>query len=230
MSSVNNKLKHKSAQEGRLKRFSSGVFGTIQQPRNNLVHGFYYHPPEYNDNKNYGTIIRLSKLLNKKDIRCFYSGILLDHSNGENISPQKDPCVLTKDHLVPLRRDVPDVPHEDTQRVSCCWVPSAYIVNNTLGLSPLMVRLTIRRWLSTVYFDRDNPSPDDIFNVRWTIISMFDHFRHKGRFFWSRNEHGKFWYPESKEFMERMWKMEKEFLMLDTEGRKKFCSSFVWNF
>ena len=60
---------------------------------------------------------------------------------------------------------------------------------------------------------------------------MLDTFRIQGRYPWSLNSQGQWWYPEiSEPFMNRMWKMEQEFLSLGAEDRNKWITSFDWQF
>jgi hypothetical protein len=136
----------------------------------------------------------------------------------------------TRDHLVPARRFVSNQPRIFINYTSAkIW--SARIVNLTLGLSPLPVRLKIRQWLQTVNFDRTDCSPESGANVRWIIVDMLDTFRIQGRYPWSLNSQGQWWYPElSEPFMNRMWKMEQEFLGLDSLGREQWIQKFCWNF
>ena len=105
------------------------------------------------------------------------------------------------------------------------------IVNKTIGLAPLPVRLKIREWLTTTSFDREDLSVEAGQNLRWIVIDMLNEFRINGRFPWSRKISGAFWYPEiSTPLMNKWHKMEYEFLLLREDDRDSYINSFSWQF
>ena len=171
----------------------------------------------------------------KLNMRCFFTGVMLSHHSlyserGKDTSSGKEPWRGTRDHLVPARRDVPGQP-TDYQNYPTTLVWCANVVNVTLGLSPLPVRLKIRQWLQTVRMEREHPTLEDGINLRWLLIEYLDHFRIQGRYPWSRRADGCWWYPDiSERFMHRMWDMELEFLKLDPDHRDQWIQNFRWQF
>lgn len=139
------------------------------------------------------------------------------------------PWMGTRDHLVPIRRGVPDA--IDQAHLSSSMVWTSNVVNQTIGLAPFPIRLKIREWISTTSFDRNDLSIESGNNLRWIVINMLDEFRIKGRFPWSRNANGYYWYPSiSIPLMTKWSKMELEFLSLNDLERDQYIKSFVWYF
>ena len=231
--------KHEEHKVTRNDRFSRGVYGEVKKPV--IPKGVIgiWDPPGYVSSRR--TASHSSTVLNdgidrRLDLRCFYTGVLCDPPParpplGWNHDPRILPWLGSRDHLVPARRNVPGCPVVvGDHRTSLVW--SSNVANVTLGLSPLPVRLTIRRWMLTVPVDRNDRSVDAGMNMRWLIISMLEEFRIKGRYPWSRDGMGRWWYPEiSQPFMERAWKLEHEFLMLGDDCRRdQWIREMSWRF
>lgn len=167
------------------------------------------------------------------DMRCFYTGVILTYMvppRYSSYSPSTHPWIGSKDHLVPARRRIPNCPivlskYKDTR----IW--SSYVVNVTLGLVPLPIRLKIRQWLRTAQYDKDDTSVEAGENMRWLIVDMINDFRINGKYPWSRKGNGSWWYPNvSNPLMEKWWKMELDFLELDEEKRNDWIENFVYHF
>ena len=222
----------------RYDRFDKGIYGEILQPVVQKGVIAYYEPPTYLNSRN--TVKRYNYEINNSidlslDKRCFYTGIVSwadpkNVSTGYSQDPKIIPWMGTKDHLVPARRFVPNCPIV-IGNYNCTKVWCSNIANVTLGLVPLPIRLKIRNWLSTTPYPRDDISIEAGHNIKWLIISMLDDFRINGRYPWSRNKEGKWWYPNiSEPLMKKWWKMEIEFLSLNDEERNKWINNFVYQF
>lgn len=226
--SVQSHLEHKIK---RHERFSKGIYGVVQEPV--LLSGVIglWEPPSYLTSR---TTVRFRKTFSPSmlDWRCFYSGVICDYKTPRvscNHDSRVMPWMGTRDHLVPLRKGLYE--RVDLGKLPTSLVWTSNVVNQTIGLAPLPVRLKIREWLSTTAFDRNNRSVEAGQNLRWIVIDMLNEFRIKGRFPWSRNSHGKFWYPEiSSPLMQKWYQMEIDFLSLKDDDRDQYIKSFVWNF
>jgi hypothetical protein len=165
-------------------------------------------------------------------LRCFYTGTPC--SIGPQTGPGRDPLLEpwhpTRDHLVPVRRDVPGKTH-CASVLGGSTVLCSYIANTTLGLAPMAVKLKIRHWLSTARFDPSDTSVAAGANLRWLIISMLDDFRWRGRYPWSLDAGRRWWDRDfSQSFMDNMWKLEHAFLAMDERARNRYVGEFEWRF
>lgn len=107
----------------------------------------------------------------------------------------------------------------------------ANVVNRTLRISPLLIRLKIRQWLQTISFPRKDPSLEDGEKLRWIIVELLEHFRINGYHPWSRKPDGTFWDPEiSIPFMTRMQKVEEAFTKMSDRERNTYIATFDWQF
>jgi hypothetical protein len=232
---VNRRLDHEQAKEIRAKRFAEGIYGVVQKPDLISRPDFVYEPPGFVEQTRvrslHGLLTKMEGQSNWRPppLRCFYTGVILRQPDT-SIPNHLQPWLNSKDHIVPVRRDIPGVPL-DIKKVYMCSVRAASVVNGALGVAPMLVRLMIRRWLSTVPFERDEPDARTAHNVRWTVINMMDHFRHRERFPWSRNVYGSLWYPECQAFVDQMWKAEAAFLDLKTDQeRDEYYRTVTWQF
>ena len=197
---VNQRPRHEQRHfEHKLKRhdrLAHGVYGTTHDPV--IPKGVIglWEPPSYLTSR-HTVKFRRSLVHSNIDWRCFYSNVICPPL--KNLKPKFNhdsnitPWMGTKDHLVPLRKGLDD-------RVDLAYLPSSLvwtsnIVNKTIGLAPLPVRLKIREWLTTTSFDREDLSVEAGQNLRWIVIDMLNEFRINGRFPWSRKISGAFWYP-----------------------------------
>ena len=231
--------KHDEHKVMRNDRLARGVYGEVRKPViPNKATGIW-EPPSYASSRktsSYSSTVLNDRIDRKLDLRCFYTGVVCDPSPTcpparWSHDPRYLPWLGTRDHLVPARRNIPGCPISIKEHhTSLVW--SSNVANATLGLSPLPVRLTIRRWLLTVPIDREDRSVDAGMNMRWLIINMLDEFRINGRYPWSRNQDGRWWYPEiSQPFMERAWKLEQEFLLItDKNDRDRWIRQMGWKF
>lgn len=236
--STRGRKRHDEHKVTRNDRLASGVYGEVRKPViPNGITGIWETPSYVSSRKtsSYSSTVLNDQINRKLDLRCFYTGVVCDPSpacppTGWSHDPRCLPWLGTRDHLVPARRNVPGCPISIKYQTSLVW--SSNVANVTLGLSPLPVRLTIRRWLLTVPIDRKDRSVDAGMNMRWLIISMLDEFRIKGRYPWSRNRTGRWWYPEiSQPFMERVWKLEQEFLQITNDNeRDRWIQQMIWRF
>jgi len=223
--------KHHKHKVKRHERFAQGVYGEIQKPiiSKNIIG--LWEPPSYYSSRN---TIKYKKFhLPTIDYRCFYSSVVclpVTHKREKwNHDSKVMPWMGTKDHLVPIRRGVPESMSLSNFGSSLVWTSN--VVNQTIGLAPLPIRLKIREWLTTTAFDRNNLSVESGANLRWIIIDMLEEFRIKGRFPWSRNSLGLFWYPSiSNPLMDKWYKMEKDFLTLNETERDQYIKNFCWYF
>lgn len=228
------RLDHDEAKVTRFKRFASGVYGVVQKPDRPYSPDFHHEPPGFVEQDRVHALHGLRFKMEGENpwqpppFRCFYTGVVL-RASDQSYPAHLQPWLNSKDHIVPVRRDIPGVPL-DIQKVYMCSVRCASVANGALGVAPMLVRLTIRRWMSTIRFERDEPDERTAHTVRWTIINLMNDFRHRERFPWSRDPAGNLWYPECQAFVERMWKIEAHFLGLDTAQRDEFCRTFVWQF
>jgi hypothetical protein len=225
--------RHQCHKIARNERFENNVYGVVQTPviPKNVI-GFW-EPPTYLLSRRTLKYKKYNNYINV-DTRCFYLGIRCNYAQNKSCNFKHDPKIMpwlaTKDHLVPVRRHISSL-SIDVSKYPPATVLSSNIANTTLGLAPLPVRIKIREWLSTSPYDRDNVSIESGNNLRWLIINMLDHFRVNGRFPWSRNKNGTWWYPDiSEPWMLRCNKMEKEFLELNDNDRDMWIKKFVWNF
>lgn len=229
---------HRQHKAERHERLDNQVFGVVHKPNIVPSDPFVCDLPSYINSTNTSRRIQTqveSRIDLHLDMRCFFTGTLLtafphNKPDGWNHDARILPWLGTRDHLVPARRDTYQCPfdpsHYPSSKVWC-----SNVVNVTLGLVPLPVRLKIRQWLQTDFWDRNNPSVEDGINLRWLIIHYLDHFRMRGRYPWSRNKHGCWWYPEiSQPFMNRMWHIEREFLSLNQSNRNLWIKKFDWRF
>lgn len=226
---------HKDIRHARLEQ---KVFGVVHKPNISKTEPFVCDLPRYISSKNTATHIQaqLNDNVDRNlDMRCFFTGTQLTpfplhKSNGWNHDSRIAPWLGTRDHLVPARRNTHQCPF-DTSRYASNKVWCSNVVNTTLGLVPLPVRLKLRQWMQTDYWNRIQPSQDDGTNVRWLVIHYLDYFRIQGRYPWSRNKQGQWWYPEiSQSFMAHMWHMEHEFLRLGEQDRNLWIQKFDWRF
>lgn len=228
---------HEEMKLERAARFARNVYGQKQPtPQFPAVPGFIYEPPSYVQSMRAARLARHPDanflLLDK---RCFFTGVMADdvRVGHENIDPRLRPWIGTRDHLVPMRRNVPGEPSEIADKAHTTTVWSCHVANVTLGLAPLLVRLTMRRWLMTIPFDREDRSVENGNRLRWTIINLMDEFRLEGRFPWSRKEgvSAAWWNPAiSEPFMQRMWEAERHFISLDHRSRERFIDTLSWRF
>lgn len=213
-------------------RFAQGIYGVVQEPIISKDILGFWDPPSYLSSR-HTVKYRRASFTSGIDWRCFYSGVvcsppvnLKSHANHDS---KVMPWMGTKDHLVPLRKGLND--RVDLSHLSTSLVWTSNVINQTIGLAPLPVRLKIREWLSTTAFDRNDLSIESGQNLRWIIIDMLNEFRINGRFPWSRKLSGAFWYPEiSGPLMQKWHKMEYEFLLLNEYDRDQYIKSFVWQF
>ena len=83
----------------------------------------------------------------------------------------------------------------------------------------------------TIPYDRNDRSTEAGMNMRWLIIKLLDDFRINGRYPWSRNPNGNWWYPEvSEPLMRRWYDMERGFMALDANARDAWIRNFTWQF
>lgn len=221
---------HTDAHATRVARLQRGVYGAVQAPvlpRGRIV---LHDLPSYTESHWVVRSWSQHKTLEGVPARCFYTGVPLTLATVLDRDPRRAPWLPTRDHLVPLRRQVPGMPAVGPQHATA-QVLSANVVNVTLGLAPLLVRLKIRSWLRTVPFDPDDLSTDAGNNLRWVVIDMINDFRILGRLPWSRDAHGQWWDPEiSRPFMARMHAAESAFLDLDLHARQAFIETHRWTF
>jgi hypothetical protein len=223
--------KHLVHKQKRNERFAQGVYGEIKTPTIEKDVIGLWEPPSYLSSRQ-AVRFRKSKIPTA-DYRCFYSSVLSEpviHSgNRVNHACSILPWMGTRDHLVPIRRGIPGVIDQAHRSSSMVWTSN--VVNTTIGLAPLPIRLKVREWLSTTSFDRNSLSIDSGSNLRWIVIDMLNEFRIKGRFPWSRNALGCYWYPSiSIPLMDKWRKMEEEFLSLNEIDRDSYVKNFVWYF
>ncbi len=227
---------HDNAKSARNARFALGVYGVVRKPFLQSGAVVVHEPPGYLASRR--TARSAADWLRdgvdrKLDFRCFYSSIPCKPTPsllGLVRDPVRAPFLPTRDHLVPMRRNIPGSPlNPGIHPSTLVW--TANIVNTTLGLAPLLVRLKIRQWLMTSPFDREDVSAGSGANVRWVIIDMLDSFRVHRRYPWSRAPDGTWWNPAvSEPFMRRMWAAELRFLTLGEDGREKFIKDLRWQF
>jgi hypothetical protein len=238
MSIKKSKQVHDLHKNKRHNRLDNQIFGIIHKPIIIKNESFVCDLPSYTNSKQTSQKIRsqtTSRVYRNLDMRCFFTGTQLTpppliQPNGWNHDSRLLPWLGTRDHLVPARRDMQQCPF-DFRKYPSSKVWCSNVVNVTLGLVPLPVRLKLRQWLQTDYWDRNNPNLEDGTNLRWLIIHYLDHFRMNGRYPWSRNKHGCWWYPEiSQPFMNHMCQMELEFLKLNHEDRNLWINKFDWRF
>ena len=231
-------LKHEQHKQQRHQRLNSGVYGTVHTPVIEPGDPVLHHTPSYTASRHTSNQIRFQirdGVDRKLDMRCFYTGIELsafpkDPPSGWNHDPQLQPWLGTRDHLVPARRAVEGQPRTFVNYASTqVWCSN--LVNVTLGLTPLVVRLKLRCWLRTVRIRRDCPSLLDAQNLRWWLIHSLDSFRIQGRFPWSRNSQQQWWNRDiSEPLMQRWWFMEQQFLALNEQQRDQWIQNFDWQF
>jgi len=230
--------RHDQHKQQRHLRLNQGVYGAVHKPQIESGDPVYHDVPSYTASRRTSNQIggQIQDGVDRKlDMRCFYTGVVL-HARpkytppGWNHDPQVNPWLGTRDHLVPARRAVLDQPRTFVNYPSTLvWCSN--LVNVTLGLTPLVVRLKIRSWLRTVRIRRDNLSPADTANLRWWLIDNLDTFRIQGRFPWSRNHQQQWWYPEiSIPLMQRWSNLEHEFLSLDEHERESWINNLSWQF
>jgi hypothetical protein len=221
--------KHLLHKQKRNERFARGVYGVVQPPVKHPGVITLCEPPSYLTSRH---TVRFRKLVwTGIDWRCFYSGVECYwlKKNAHNHDSKVLPWLGTKDHLVPIRRGVPENVGLSKYSSSMLWTSN--IANQTLGLAPLPVRLKIREWLSTTTFDRTSLTIESGNALRWILIDMLDEFRFNGRFPWSRNQHGQYWNATvSVPLMNKWYNMEREFLALNEIDRDQYIKSFVWYF
>ena len=232
---------HETIREERAARFARGVVGVVQRVRLDPHPGFFAEPPAYQQSARTASQViaqRRDGVDRKLDLRCFFTGVTCDPTPtgaGANRDPRLQPWLGTRDHLVPLRRGVVGAPDGLSTAAQTSLVWSSNVANITLGLAPLLVRLTIRRWLQTMPFDRNDTSAEAGMRVRWILIELLDHFRMRpigGWYPWSRMEGTEAWWDPSLQvpFMARMWEQEAAFLALDPKGRDAFIEGLRWQF
>lgn len=230
---------HDAHAQARARRFAQGVYGEVKSPHIPQGEPVCYSPVSYLESRRTCDKIKhqiRDRMDRKLDLRCFFTGVQLTPAPAHNqgpawcADPKLNPWMGTRDHLVPARRNVknqPQVYHNYNSSLVWC----GNMVNVTLGLAPLMVRLKIRQWLQTVRIPRQSPSAQDTENLRWLLIHYMDHFRINGRYPWSRNSLGAWWYPEySEPFMHRMWNLEEQFLQMSDVDRDAWINKFQWQF
>jgi hypothetical protein len=219
-------------------RLKNNIYGEVQAPSLPKDVIMYVEPPSYLAAR--ATAKKNNAILNdgidrRLDMRCFYSSMPCHPGPTHrpfqwNSDPKVLPLLGTRDHIVPARRHVPNCPI-DINKYQTTTVWSANMVNVTLGLTPMPIRLKIRQWLMAAPFSRDDTSLEACANIRWLIIDMLSDFRINGRYPWSRNEHGKWWDPSiSIPLMSKWWKMEIEFLTLSEIERNKWIDDFVYHY
>jgi len=234
------RLLHEQEKAKRIARLNSGVYGAVGKPV--LGPPGFYELPGYAKSVRTASLIKhASRTSNRQrarqpdpislnlDMRCFFTGVECTTTTEIDRDPRKLPWVGTRDHLVPLRRDIPGQAIVAKGSHPIVWASN--VANVTFGLAPLLIRLKIRQWLATAGFDRSDTSVDSGLNVRWLIIHYLDFFRIESRYPWSRKENGQFWTPEfSEPFMKKMFAVEAEFLEMDSDAREKFIKDFDWQF
>jgi hypothetical protein len=228
---------HQHHKRIRSQRLSEGVYGVVHKPTlpSNVI-GIWI-PPSYAHSHMLAqqpTAKHHDGVDRHWDSRCFYSGVNITAApsvppRGWNTDARKMPWLGTRDHLVPRRRHVHSEVQTQNYTSSLVWCSN--VVNVTLGMAPLLVRLKIRQWLMTTPYDRHDVSVAAGLNMRWLIIHYLDWFRIEGRYPWSRRERGDWWNPEVQQlFMQRMWHKEREFLTLSQADRDAYVHNFRWQF
>lgn len=229
---------HKSTRQARL---TNGIYGIIKQPILNKGNITFNELPTYY--QSHTTSYRVGARMFKNsdipinqllDLRCFYTGIVCSPASIDlskvNHSATAMPWLGTKDHLVPARRGVKNCPI-DLGKFNDSKVWCSNVINVTLGLVPLPIRLKIRQWLMTAQYDKNDTSIEAGENMRWILINMIQDFRINDRLVWSRKADDNWWYPEiSTPLMDKWWKMELEFLSLDHDRRNDWVENFVYHF
>lgn len=232
---------HETIREERAARFARGILGQVTRVRLPPVPGFVADPPVYRQAARAASQVvsqRRDGVDRKLDLRCFFTGVACDPNptrDGTNRDPRLQPWLGTRDHLVPLRRGVAGAPPELAIAAQTSIVWASNVANITLGLAPLLVRLTIRRWLMTIPFDRNDTSVEGGTQVRWIMIELLDHFRMRpfGEWYpWSRVEGTDSWWDASIQapFMRRMWQEEARFLALEPGQRESYIEALRWQF
>lgn len=228
---------HEEHKKERGLRFNKQIYGVVREPI--IPKGVIevWNPPTYlaaRRTANHSTTSMRDQIPRLLDMRCFYTGVLCEPPPmkpliGWNQDARVLPWLGTRDHLVPARRHVPRCHVVSQYPTTLVW--SSNVVNATLGLSPLLVRLKIRQWLMTIPFDRNDNSVEAGLNMRWLIIKLVNEFRIEGRYPWSRNSYGEWWNPNiSIPFIKRMGKVELEFLLLNDSDRNEWIKHLNWNF
>lgn len=228
---------HEEHKKERGLRFNKQVYGIVHEPIIPKGVVGVWDPPTYlaaRRTANQSTISMKDQIPRMLDMRCFYTGVLCKPPPtkppvGWNQDARVLPWLGTRDHLVPARRHVPGCGQISQYPTTLVW--SSNVVNATLGLAPLLVRIKIRQWLMTIPFDRDDNSLESGLNMRWLIIKLVNEFRIEGRFPWSRNSHGDWWNPNiSVPFIKRIREKELEFLLLNENDRDTWIKKFNWQF
>ena len=224
---------HLISKDLRNTRFKEKIYGEICEPiiPKNIIG--IWEPPSYLRSrltcKHKSSIIG-DGIDRNLDLRCFFTGVICHLPSGKNMDPKILPWMGTKDHLVPARRHV-DGCFADVNRYPSTLVWTSNMVNVTLGLTPLLVRLKVRQWLMTIPYNRTDCSVLAGHNMKWLIIKLLDDFRINGRYPWSRRPDGRGWDPAIHDtFMNNMRQAESKFLSLSDVDRDQFIKRFAWRF
>ncbi len=154
------------------------------------------------------------------DAQCYY----MKRTNG--ISLLKIPFVASLDHLVPMREyRTPET--SLTHRLRNQTVVAG-LVNKNIGHIPLALKILHRQVLSTIDYNRENPTIETFWTIKHKIIETENQFLHWGRYPWQPwcwDKHRKI----ADDFMQEMKTFDENFLAIsDPKIRSEFIKNFCW--